>query len=311
MLQNHRDSGLEHLQSGLRILRDWIKSREASRSSSPDSSQDYIIERYFIPLFSEYEFVVGNPTADPDYTPLLRAYADRLRLLNRQPESVKGFDSLGEARLQFHSILDGIYARMEDVTSLRDEHAITACITTGGSVLRSWYRKLLFYLNCIARSQGRAFSRAADMLRLQYHSSLIWLGNVAYKDETQFDAYLADFRAIVELCSSIIKIDNFRDDGTPRVSLSFEYGILTAIALVVQRCRDPSIRISAIEVMRGIRRHEGILGSGDSSAIWKIVVWLEENGLPQVESCYDIPPERRVRIRGLDYQPGSVAAKGR
>ena len=311
MLQNHLDSGLEHLQSGLRILRDWTKDREPGQTYSSESSQDYIIERYFIPLFADYEFVVGNPTAEPDYKPVLRSYANRLRELNQQTEGVARFDSLDEARLHFHSILDGVYNRMEETMTLQDEDAVINCIAAGGTKLRSWYRKLLYYLNCIARSQGKAFTRAADMLRMQYHSSLVWLGSVAYKDEMRFDAYIADFRAIVDLCSSITQTDNFREDGSPRVSLSFEYSTLTAISLVVQRCRDPQIRRAAINLMRGTRRHEGILGSGDGSAIWNITVWLEEYGLPRVESYHDITPERRVRIRGVDYLPGSVAAKGR
>lgn len=313
LLQNHLDSALEHLQSGLKILREWIQAREAQEGSpARQRDEDDMVERYFIPLFASYEAVVGNPTDDPHYRPFLQLYARDRRVLTAQSPHFNAYNSLEEARTHFHNLLDQVFGRLEKaIEEEADGTLVSQCIATGERLLRSWYRRLLIYLNTIARSKECQFIRAAGLLRIQYFVSLITLGTVTYRDEMRFDSYLDEFDSIVSLCAQIITMENVKDDGSPRVSLSFEYSVLTAMSLTIMRCRDPAIRSRAIRLMEGVHRHEGILGSGASVATWNLVVWLEQYGIAHVDSCRDIPSDRRIWVHSVDYEPGSFAREGR
>ena len=67
-----------------------------------------------------------------------------------------------------------------------------------------------------------------------------------------------------------------------------------------------------MDLIRGVRHHEGILEPVDANLIWSIVVWLEEHGLSKPpRSSADIPAVRRVCIKTLAYEPGAIASRTR
>ena len=312
MLQNQPHTALEHLESGLNIMRGWIKKQESRNVDDPISPDDYIIRQYFVRLFTAYEFVVGNPTRDQSYEPVVRRFASSIRDHPSMHNESRPFDTLLEACSIFHKHLDIIYYRMRTAIAQGDASRITDTITWGQALLQDWHRKLIYYLNVIARTKSRTFNRASVFLRLQYNCTLIWLDTVAYKNEMLYDKHMPGFRTILELCANIVALDNHHQDGRPRVSLSFEYRVFSGISFVVQRCRDPKLRREARDIITGLRRHEGILEPGDANLIWSIIVWLEEHGLSRYpRSSADIPAVKRVCIIGLLYEPGSAASRTR
>ena len=312
MLQNQPHTALEHLESGLNIMRGWIKKQESRKLDDPISPDDYVIRQFFVRLFIAYEFVVGNPTRDKSYQPSVRLFARSIQNHPSMHDESRPFGTLLEACSIFHQHLDIIYYRMRTAIAQGESTRITDTITWGQQLLQNWHRKLLYYLNVIARTKSRTFNRASVFLRLQYNCSIIWLDTVAYKNEMLYDKYMPVFQTTLALCSNIVALDNYKQDGRPRVSLSFEYRIFPAISFVVQRCRDPKLRREVKDLIRGVRHHEGILEPVDANLIWSIVVWLEEHGLSKPpRSSADIPAVRRVCIKTLAYEPGAIASRTR
>jgi hypothetical protein len=71
-------------------------------------------------------------------------------------------------------------------------------------------------------------------------------------------------------------------------------GITIPLFIVVQRCRDPSIRRRAISIMRNSARQEGAWESSGAADIIERWMLTEEAGLPQVRMAADIPEWKRL-----------------
>ena len=194
MLQNQPHTALEHLESGLNIMRGWIKKQESRKLDDPISPDDYVIRQFFVRLFIAYEFVVGNPTRDKSYQPSVRLFARSIQNHPSMHDESRPFGTLLEACSIFHQHLDIIYYRMRTAIAQGESTRITDTITWGQQLLQNWHRKLLYYLNVIARTKSRTFNRASVFLRLQYNCSVIWLDTVAYKNEMLYDKYMPVFQ---------------------------------------------------------------------------------------------------------------------
>ena len=113
---------------------------------------------------------------------------------------------------------------------------------------------------------------------------------MTFTDEASFDAFLPDFRAIVNLASHIhpCLIKSSQDSGL----YHFDLGILPALYLVGTRCRDKTVRAKAIDLISSSPYREGIW---DSGAIASISSWIRsvEVGLNGGNEEY-IPEYNRV-----------------
>ena len=109
----------------------------------------------------------------------------------------------------------------------------------------------------------------AALLQIHAKATLIVLAGMTFTDETSFDVFLPDFRAITNLAVSIHPqlVESSKKSGIHHVDL----GIIPALYLVGARCRDKIVRARAIDLLYSTPYREGIW---DSIAVAKVSSWL-------------------------------------
>ncbi|RDW64682.1 hypothetical protein BP6252_10333 [Coleophoma cylindrospora] len=119
--------------------------------------------------------------------------------------------------------------------------------------------------------------------------TIVTLAGAFIIDEAEYDKYIADFREITTLVTSV-----WATVTKSRNQFTFQTGMLPALLLVSMHCRDREIRDQAIGLMRsGAGYREGIW---DSIAIEKISVALRDLEEKWVDDDGHIPGEMRALL---------------
>lgn len=178
-------------------------------------------------------------------------------------------------------------------------------------LLQQWtsaFNALLAQKSDSLTDQERQTARILQMHQLLNHISLDASAHYSTTDEQMvWDNYTGEFDEIVKLAESILATNlngsetssspsSSREIGTTRIKPSFSLKFVTVGPLydVARRCRDPTIRRKAIDILRTFRRREGIWDSDMAVAVLERVVDIEEDGADAVQSCQDVPVWRRV-----------------
>jgi hypothetical protein len=117
---------------------------------------------------------------------------------------------------------------------------------------------------------------AALVVSLYYSCTLIMLSVVISDSEMVYDAFLSEFRYIVDTCARLISHSKITT-GVPR--FTFDVGIVLPLHLTAIKCRDPVVRQEAIDLLFASPRQEGMWDSVLSARIAKWVACCEEEGL--------------------------------
>ncbi|KAN0121758.1 hypothetical protein V8E51_000084 [Hyaloscypha variabilis] len=124
--------------------------------------------------------------------------------------------------------------------------------------------------------EGVVADPAALVVSLYYHCTLIMLPVVISDSEMVYDAFLSEFRYIVDTCTRLISHSNVTT-GVPR--FTFDVGIIPPLHLTAIKCRDPVVRQEAIDLLFSSPRQEGMWDSVLSARIALWVTRCEEEGL--------------------------------
>lgn len=149
--------------------------------------------------------------------------------------------------------------------------------------------------------------------------------------EVKFDAFLPQFKTVVELGWEAVQADEKRaatdhcrspsscphrhttteKDGKVSVghvkpSFSADLGIVPPLYVVATKCRDPRIRRQAVQLLRSSARREGMWDSELAANIGQWVMEIEEfdGRRPTKDLQYPtnpIPEERRVMVKSVDF----------
>lgn len=145
----------------------------------------------------------------------------------------------------------------------------------------------------------------ASLLQIHAKMSLITLAGMTFSDETSFDAFLPDFRAIVNLSSYVHPqlIESSQNSGLYK----FDLGFLPALYLVGTRCRHKVVRAKAIDLLYSSPYREGIW---DSGAVANLSNWTRSVEV----ACNDgdeehIPEHNRVFVTAANVDLYNRRAK--
>ncbi|KAF3389257.1 hypothetical protein F1880_004507 [Penicillium rolfsii] len=123
--------------------------------------------------------------------------------------------------------------------------------------------------------------------------------------ETRYDEYLPQFQNIVSLTKELLSSDASQ---TSLPKFSANMGIIPPLFFCASKCRDWLVRQEALLLLRRWRRQEGIWSSGTTALILKRVIEIESNGLtpedliPEVSrvisiDCEVYPLDSKVCLR--------------
>jgi hypothetical protein len=144
--------------------------------------------------------------------------------------------------------------------------------------LQQWldqFEALLLRLNHTKRT---AHSNAMNLLRIHHRSICIWLSVCLSNEECALDAFNADFEGIVSfdtnLASNSQPTANYISPEPP--SFSFEMQLIPPLYYTAIKCRIPSIRRRAVDLLRLAPRHEGLWSAQVSAKLAEKVTKLRK-----------------------------------
>jgi hypothetical protein len=155
--------------------------------------------------------------------------------------------------------------------------------------IHTWSRATADFFASIPTSD-RPSTIEATLLKIYATGGVITLAGMCFVAETQFDAFLPEFREELTLSASI-------HDEYIASPYHLDLGIIAPYLLVATRCRDRKLRGQAIDLLSGTPWREGVWDSAAVAAIAKWVRILEEEGGDPDEF---IPEHRRVFVTSLN-----------
>lgn len=271
-------SALNHLKSGLRMLRE-----EETRKRLNKSASTYIF-RHLEPIFAQLA-----ATSSPDGVLSI----GRMRNLSPQlPDLSQSFKSLDEANTKFLELFQW-------TEHGGTNHDLSAAWTM-------WYQHLQSFRSQLddgfSRPQIQAKLLHAHYLMVQFRAEQRATG-----DEMSWDLHVEEYRRQMDDCFAICvmtgypeRYPTFGQDKLPGFDLP--PGCFPPMWQVATVCRDPAVRRRAIDL---IRVHHQRVGHDDECygvLAATAVMHLEEGDL-ELTSSSDIPIQRRVRLHEVRPDP--------
>lgn len=141
---------------------------------------------------------------------------------------------------------------------------------------------------------------ASLLQRTYYYTALIWSLVVLDRSEDSYDSFTAEFETVVSHIEQLLQINpSFGNSkthtGASQPSFSLEGGIIAPAYFAACRCRHPSVRRRAQNILFNYSNREGMWNARLYAAVAKLVTEIEESQCavpPTSES--DIGPTARV-----------------
>lgn len=144
---------------------------------------------------------------------------------------------------------------------------------------------------CFGEWQKRAGYDQSDVtshLLLYYHVTRIWLATRLNVNQTGFDDFIHDFEQVLHHAEIYIQ-------ANAGSHFMFEVGVIPPLYLTAAKCRVPSLRRRALQLLRRAPQKESIWGAATTAQLVATLVDLEEQGLGLPSPCDDldaaVPPE--------------------
>jgi hypothetical protein len=166
--------------------------------------------------------------------------------------------------------------------------------------LNSWLQAFEHFL-VLQRHDSK--SLPASILKLQY--LVIWIKVSVYFlfDETVYDQYLPHFEEVVQRSERAIesKMSGYSKLKGPCFTL--DIAMAQPLYFVARKCRDPSLRRRAVEMMKKVGR-EGIYTGRTVAKVAEWIVAAEEG----VDSIGVVVTQRRFHDVSFDFHPNTKTA---
>ena len=197
-----------------------------------------------------------------------------------------------------------------------------------GPWLAAWERAFTSFLSQHQQSLTAEDRKGAMVLKAHELVAEILSDVDLSLGELGWDAFRDKFEAITNLAAAVLEDTKQADTSViearwktsgvfisaPTATLSFSLGIVDPLYEVCARCRDPTLRRRALDLLARHPRQECVWSSWSAWKVGKFLIRLEEEGAEtQPKTSSDIPSERRVSEAWLDFSDKSTeqSQKGR
>ncbi|KAI5461860.1 hypothetical protein BGZ63DRAFT_424714 [Mariannaea sp. PMI_226] len=172
--------------------------------------------------------------------------------------------------------------------------------------LDAWHDQLGELLEQMQAAGDLAKQDEFNLLLVHYKVIYIWIRVCTTAEETATDSYLSDFEELVHYAEQTTKSGVGIAAPLP---LSFDIHILGPLYYTALKCRHPSTRRRALEMLRLAPRREGLWNAHHAYVTAKRVIELEEAQLNGQEL-----PDEASRVHGLPlpdegsrtFNPGEI-----
>lgn len=293
------DASLVHIESGVRLLKQWRQKHGYPKSSwghgYPSFEADFI-ETELAPMLSWLTIVLaifGRPSEEIFLNPV----DENACVTEKRPPR-----NILEARAGLVDIVNAGIRLTESVGAAKYERDVETEHATKREFfyesLQEW--KLGFDALIDEQSSGwnRSEQTAAKLIRTTYLTATIWNDVCLSPKEKSWDRHRDTFEQIIELSEAIIA-ETMKYQSNLSLRFSFELGIIPPLHFAAWKCRYPSLRRRALNMLFNCPRRECLFDAQQFYAVFERIMEIEESsiGLPpgQIPKDGQLPPEE-VRI---------------
>jgi hypothetical protein len=296
-LRGSVDSAMAHMKSGFKMLNAFQRYHSGTLMATPfELSDARAVDQHVVPVFQRLSLLCllfGHHlsplrSALPDIrSPLSDLMDARRRLFDIMSDSISFITEVGPRTDSFH-IQDGDLIRKTELEIK----------------LQEWHTSLEQLLN--GKHKESYDQDAISLLRIHHRVVLILLSVSLKSSEVSLDAHNADFRDIVNMATSVTYRKE-RGPSEPKLErFSFEMKIIPPLFYTAIKCRVPSVRRAAIDLLRLAPRREGLWDARIATRVAETVVEIEENGLLGVDYGPDGFPDRAVSADGIPPESARI-----
>jgi hypothetical protein len=308
-LRGNVASAITHIESGIKMLKDWRRKHCAGRGPFAHSSiaaEAAFIERELVPIFSclnmlsslfgRRSLAIYTNSLDAGETfesppPAVSTAIARVELTDLVNLIVKFIHSIGESKYKSDVSIDMIVEQIH-LQGLFDK----------------WKCNYEQLLEKEAATQTEHERLGANLIQAISITLKLWLAASLSPDESVWDQYKEEYEKIVYLSQTLVP-----DVVDPTKHFSFEMGIIAPLHFVAWKCRWPLVRRKALALLRASPRRECLFESYDSCAVFTRVMLVEEEYLGL--SWHEVPPEdelapEQFRIHQVDISPAAPTSEG-
>jgi hypothetical protein len=340
ILLHNRHMALSHIVSGHHLLRDWLVRYDRStpgnhRLLSPDPTT---IDDEIIEAFDCMDLQISTIY---DSRPVELHRARMLEGLNAVQHMPSKFSNVSEARgyllivmRRCHHFLASTWQSSQADFLVRDLEMSppdSIVVTSGTNIYSTSYKvsramgieqkefaedlsrwsqafEALYQKTRCLEVAGVRNHVAGTLLRIHLISTKIAVSGVLFTEETSYDSFLPLFQELYDLTTIVVDAYQKKSNRTIADNGFFlDLGICSPLYLLVSRCRDHSLRVKAINLLKGWHA-EGCWQPKLIAAIGDFLVEVEEDGcvdmlIPEksravITACYD-DPQRRGNYEAL------------
>ncbi|KAJ9616377.1 hypothetical protein H2200_000095 [Cladophialophora chaetospira] len=302
MFQNHYESALRQLSSGLYLFSEWEAKRRhrknpvggeensygMNQTEGNTDDNDGELETYLSHIFKRLltqSLLFPVQRLDkrllvPSLTPIL-------------PDVPSKFSSQDQARDSLHDCLSSI------LHNVRSQNLADKVRCEGGHIaLDRWSTSFADFCDRDDSKLTELERRNLIILEMQRLGMFMdALGEASFKSEMDFDAWMPQLSHIVKLGRYIVETKRLTvPNGKVLHYPKLDTGLIAPLYLVASRCRDPKLRREAVKVLRKGPRQEGVWSSRIMASVAERIIEIEEEGLREVRECSDVGVERRVKL---------------
>ncbi len=264
-LRGHFNSAMMHLQSGLKILRDF-KTRSAE--------DEHVIETQILPLLVRLS-VQAILYIDTRPIPERKMLVNELAYVGSKSTTIpEAFGTLEEARNHMNQIANSLF-RMTYMCDGKEPMAnqpqdVFDLLSKYGEENRQWKLAFERFMRTKSASLSSRELRGAALLKIHHMTAQVMSEmtpdvtdprplQVAFNDQKRFMKFTEEFRNIVNLCRSLIAAEE-QDikNGKSVATFSSDLGFVGPLYYVCIRCQDVPIKTLAIELLARCPRREGM-----------------------------------------------------
>jgi hypothetical protein len=207
------------------------------------------------------------------------------------------FTTLTQARSHLDQVMTKGLLFIRSVGIMREarDPAELAVLEEEQEVVRLDHTSWRWSFDKFLQRNGRNFKPseicASLLLRIYYHTSLIWTSIVLCRSEDAHDNFISDYEAILSHAEELVRITSTTSAATPSekqsgdAAFSLEGEIIGPLYYAACRCRDPFIRRRAINILLHYSKIEGMWDARLHSAVAKLVCEVEESQCLVPPSC--------------------------
>ncbi|KAF7928938.1 uncharacterized protein EAE97_009780 [Botrytis byssoidea] len=308
-MQGNYQAAFAHLNSGLKILGDWMETNERNSLTYSESSVNQeFIRSEIVPLFGALNTQAIRILPASFFQREMTNGSTKLGFAAQTciPDPIS---SLNEAKHHLQNQTHAILVYHQNAAQYCSSGVPNSDRTLRSSgmnamvderrdrilQLEQWSRVFNNFAQAVGQTMNTSDLRASISLKLHHVANKLILETAQFESELNYDRYMDQFELMTSLAESLLKSygDSRLENG--RV-FSFDTAIIPPLLCVACKCRDPSLRRRAHALLVSSFKREGGWDSDLGSSIGRWTIDKEEKNLENISRAEEVVESSRIVI---------------